>query len=110
MVSDPSTRALPLKLIEWRSFHKNTLRGFATVQLGALKIIDVSVHVLNGKNWCGLPAKPMINADGTVQRDERDRVRYAQIMEWTNKETAEKFRAAVCDALERDYPDALRAE
>lgn len=107
MVSDAMSRALPLTLVEWRPFEKNTLRGFATVTVGALKIIDVTVHVLEDKRWCGLPAKPNIGRDGVANRDHRGRVRYSQMMEWINKDTAERFRQAVFDALERDYPDAL---
>jgi hypothetical protein len=75
--------------------------------VGSLKIIDVSVHIQEDKRWCGLPARPVLGPDGTVQRDQRGRARWVQIMEWVNKETADRFRQAVFDAVERDYPDAL---
>jgi hypothetical protein len=53
---------MPAILLAWKELRRNTLLGFATVQLGALKIHDVTLHQQNGKRWVGLPAKPLINA------------------------------------------------
>jgi hypothetical protein len=72
-----------------------------------LKIIDVGVHIQENKLWCSLPGRPRIGPDGVVQRDQRGRIVYSQVMEWVNKGTADRFRQAVFDALGRDHPDAL---
>jgi hypothetical protein len=92
-------------LLEWRSMPRNSLRGFATVRLGkSLKIKDIPVHCSHGKRWASLPSKPMIGSDGTAQRDERGKIKYVPILEWTNREAQDEFSNAVLEAIEREFP------
>jgi hypothetical protein len=99
---------LPVTLLAWRPLVKGALRGFATIQLGrSLKIIDVSVLCSNGKRWASLPSKPLIG-DGKVLLDDRGKQRYAPVMEWGDKQAADRFSVAVIAAVRAEHgPEAL---
>lgn len=106
-----STAKFPVSLISWKPFAKNSLRGFATVRLGkSLKIADCGVHSSHGRRWVGMPSKPMIDRDGAVVRDDRGKVKYVPLVEWTNKESADMFSEAVIEAVEREHPGATEAD
>lgn len=109
MTAVAALEPMRVALLEWRALERNTLRGFAVVQVGGLKIKDITVHEKNGTRWVGLPAKPVIGADGKAQTDDRGKIRYAQILEWATKDAAERFGAGVCRAVEAAYPDAFDA-
>jgi len=54
-----------MRLLEWRSMVRNTLRGFCVIELpSGLVIRDVAVHEKAGKFWANLLARPMLDADG----------------------------------------------
>ena len=102
----PTTSALTL--VEWRPLVKNTLRGFATVRLrNGLTVHDVVVHTTHNRAWAALPSKPMLDRSGTPMRDSAtNKIRYVPILEWPDKETANRFSAAVVNAIEAQYPGA----
>jgi hypothetical protein len=103
-----NTEAMPIALLEWKAIIKGSLRGFARVRLGrALIIHDVPVLHSNGRAWATLPSKPIINADGTVARDEKGKARYAPILEWADRAAADRFGAAVLAAIRAEHPDAV---
>jgi hypothetical protein len=87
--------------------NRNSLRGFAKVQVGGLKIADVTLHETSGKRWAGLPSKPMIDANGTARRDENNKIKYVPMLEWATKEARDRFSDAVVAAVESQYPDAF---
>jgi hypothetical protein len=100
-----------LRVTEWRALNKNTLRGFASIALpNGLVIRDVSVHSKGGKHWASLPSKPMLDSAGSVLRDEAGKIKYAAILQWGDRTTANKFSAAVVQALLARFPDALTVE
>lgn len=87
-----STRPTGLNLVAWKLVLRNTLRGFADVRppIG-LTIREVAVHQApNGKAWASLPSK---------RDDATGKVRYAAILEWPDRPTAE--------AVEPQYPGAV---
>ena len=100
-----------ITLVEWKLLARNTLRGFATVTLpSGLTIRDVSVHASNGKHWASLPSKPIIGTDGVAKRDETTgKIRYTPLLEWPDRATADRFSAAVIDAIEAQHPGAVRS-
>jgi hypothetical protein len=61
----------------------------------------------NGRAWATLPGKPIINADGTVARDEKGKVRYVSILEWADRAAADRFGAALLVAMRAEHPNAL---
>lgn len=98
---------MPVVLIEWRPLVKGHLLGFAKIQLGALKISDVAVLCNTGRKWCNLPSKPMMDQDGTAKRDDGGKIKYVPLLEWSNKDTADRFSVSVIAAILEKHPDAF---
>jgi hypothetical protein len=100
-----------MRLVDWRPCHRNTLRGFAAVELPAgLRIAEIPVHVTAGRAWAGLPARPMVGPDGTLLRDERGKIRYARALSWRTRDLTDRFSAAVVNLVRAAHCDALDGE
>jgi hypothetical protein len=97
---------MPLALIEWKPLKKNTLRGFATVRYGSLKIRDITVHASGDRRWAGMPSKPIVGSDGVAQKSDDGKLKYVPVMEWASREAADKFSEEVIAAVERENPGA----
>jgi hypothetical protein len=93
--------------LAWRAMRRNTLLGFAKIQLGALIINDVSINTSNGKTWANLPSKPMVDRDGAAMRSADGKIRYVPLLEWSSKESGDRFSEAVIAAVEEKEPGAL---
>lgn len=103
-----SAAPMPLALVTFKPLARNTLKGFATVRLGrSLTIKDVSVHLSHGKRWASLPSKPVLDAQGNAKRNDAGKVQYTPILEWSDRDTANRFSEAVCAAVEREYPETF---
>ncbi len=99
---------IPITMLDWKPFQRNSLRGFASIRIGAWLIVrDVAVHVTNGRPGAALAAKPILGADGTAQRDDARKIKYVQLMEWTDKAPRDRFSLSVIEAVEREHPEAL---
>jgi hypothetical protein len=98
-------------MVAWKAVQKNSLRGFADIRLSnGLTIHDISIHTANGRAWASLPSKPMLGADGVAKRDDTTgKVKYVPILEWPDRQTADRFSAAVIDAIEAQHPGAVRS-
>ena len=89
---------------------RNSLRGFARVRLGKTLIIsDVAVHCSHGKRWAQLPSKPQLDRDGNPKRNEAGKIAYVPILEWTDRDAADRFSEAVIGAVERENPGATES-
>jgi hypothetical protein len=87
---------------------KNTLRGFATVQLPSGMIVaDIGIHTDSGRVWASPPSKAMLNRDGATIRDDAGKVRYSPIITFASKELRDRFSAAIVDAIETAHPGVL---
>lgn len=96
-----------MQLKAWRPFVKNTLRGFATVELpNGLVIRDVTVHVKNGKAWAGLPAKAQMDQEGNPRRID-GKLQYTAVIEWRNRELSDRFSEKLVAIVRSAHPDAL---
>jgi hypothetical protein len=102
----PAPRRMILRA--WRLLIKNTLRGFAAVELrNGLRIRDISVHVhQNGTAWAGMPGKPQLE-DGRVKVDAHGKPRYSAIVDWRDKALRERFSAAVVELVRAHHPGDL---
>ena len=79
---------------DWKSFTKNTLRGFFTVTTpGGIILHNCSLHVKNSSRWIGMPSQRYTNKDGETS--------YVPIVEFSSREAADRFRNSALDALER---------
>jgi hypothetical protein len=100
---------MSLILVEWKPMNRNSLRGFACVKYGSLKIRDVTVHNNGTRQWANMPSKPLIGTDGTAQKDENGKIKYVPLLEWSSREAADKFSEEVIAAVERESPGATGA-
>jgi hypothetical protein len=96
----------------FRALKSNTLIGFVTVTIPELhlRICDLTVHESHGKRWIGLPARPQVDRDGSVRRDERGKVAYAPTMQFTDAATRARFSERVIAALLEFAPTAFDEE
>lgn len=93
--------------LAWKAMRRNSLLGFAKIQLGALIINDVTVNTSNGKTWANLPSKPMVDRDGVAMKTPEGKVRYVPLLEWATKESSDRFSEAVSAAVEEKEPGSL---
>jgi len=58
-----------IKCVRYRAFAKNTLKGFADLELTRVGLIihDCTLHEKNGKEWVGIPARQYQGKDGKTQ-------------------------------------------
>jgi hypothetical protein len=97
-----------MRLISWKPLVKNSLRGFATVELPiGLRISDIPVLISHGKTWATLPSKPQIDKDGQHRRDPNGKPAYSPILEWRDRDLQDRFSGAVVDLIRAEHPDAL---
>jgi|tagenome__1003787_1003787.scaffolds.fasta_scaffold20988300_8 hypothetical protein len=97
-----------VRILEWRPLRRNSLLGFAKVELpSGMTIADVTV--LNGEHgpWASPPSKPMIDRDGVALRDEKQKIRYQPIIEFTSKNIRDRFSDQVIAALKLSHPEAF---
>jgi hypothetical protein len=92
-----------MRLVSWRPRVKNSLRGFAVIELpNGLKIHDVAVLVSHGKAWASMPPKPVLDRIG--KRVELDGKRqYAP----GDRSIANRFSNAVVTLVREAHPNPL---
>jgi hypothetical protein len=96
--------------LSFKPLRRNTLCGFADICIAELRlnIRDIAVHAKGGSRWAALPARPMIDKDGSVIRDRvTGKIAYANIFEFTDCETRDAFSHAVVTAVLNLVPEAF---
>lgn len=85
---------MAIEVQSFRSYQKNTLRGFATIRLNniGLEIRDVCLHQKGDKRWIQLPSKPYQKPDGKQS--------WSYILNFYDKSRAEQFQKLALDALD----------
>jgi hypothetical protein len=97
-----------MRLVSFKPLVKNSLRGFATVELPiGLKIADIAVNVTHGKPWAALPSKPVLDQDGRHKVDINNKRQYVSVLEWRDRDLGNRFSDAVIDLVRAEHPDAL---
>jgi hypothetical protein len=101
---------LTVTVTAFRPLNRNTLRGFATVNIAEmhLTIHDVAVHQhASGARWAALPAKPVVDRDGKVRRTSDGKIEYARLFSFDSRAVGDAFSAAVIAALIEFAPAAF---
>jgi len=98
MTADSST----VVCTAWKPFERNTLKGFADLWLRAprLNIHGCAVHEKNGKRWVQLPAKPKLDQNRELVKDQTGRIQYCPVMEFDSREVADRFSEAALKAID----------
>lgn len=97
-----------MNLTGFKPFSKNTLRGFATVELAiGLIITDIPVHAKGDRSYALLPSKPQL--DGDVIRRIDGKPQYAAIIRWNSRERSDKFSDALVQLINDAHPGVLDA-
>jgi len=105
----PRPAAARMRLVSFRPLVKNSLRGFATIELPpGLILRELPVLIgTNGRAWVALPRKPVLDETGQQKRDANGRPQYVAIGEWTTRTLSDRFSARVIELIEQQYPGAL---
>jgi hypothetical protein len=99
---------MPVIVTEFKPINAGAMRGFVDVHLPSGMILHrCSVFAKGDKVWAAPPSKQMIGRDGTVQRTADGKTRYEPTVSFADRATQEKWSAAVIEALNLAYPDAL---
>ena len=106
------TSKLSVQVNGFKPLRSNTLVGFCTVVIPELylRIFNLSVHEKNQSRWVGLPAKPQIDRSGNVRRDDRGKVTYTPVIEFTDRATRDAFSDRVIASLLEFAPAAFDGE
>jgi hypothetical protein len=96
----------------FRTLHRNTLCGFAEIEIAELKLTvrDVAVHQKGQARWAQLPAKPQIKDGALVKDATTGEVQYTPIMDFSGRAVRDAFSAAVVRAVLAWDPHAFDAE
>jgi hypothetical protein len=95
-----------LRLISFRLLKKGGLLGFAIVDYLGLVIVDCPLQITHGRVWCGLPGKPVLDADGHhIKLDGKGQ--YAAVNKWRDRAHSDRFSDRVVELVRQQYPGAL---
>jgi len=94
-----------IKCTSFRQMEKNTLRGFADLELTRIGLVikDCTWHLKDGKEWIGLPARSYDDAEGVR--------RWSPIVEFTPEAKAERaaFQRAALGAVHEAVSTSAQA-
>jgi|SRR6516164_619821 hypothetical protein len=90
-------------VLDWRPCVRNTLQGFAEIKVPAwgLTIDGVAIHKKEDHAWAQLPARPQIDREGNILREDDGKIKYAKVMEIDDKRKAWEFSDSVVAAVRR---------
>ena len=94
-------------LRDWRPYVRGGLRGYARVELD-IGLVIPGIKVMVGTNgaFALMPEQPVLN-DGKLKKDVNGNPVYFPTVSWKDRQTADKFGAAVLKLVLAKYPDAL---
>ena len=96
-----------LILREWRPVRKNTLYGFACIELIGLSVGNVSIHQKGGRWWVSLPARPVLDLDDKHVSGPDGQKQYMALLRWRDRELANQFSTDIIALIRARYPHDL---
>jgi hypothetical protein len=102
----PEGRKFSVRIESFRPLRQN---GFVDLLIPEPHFLfrGASVHESYSKRWIGLPGKPQIGREGRVRRDERGKILYTPVIQFTDKATADALSARAIEAPLEAYPRAF---
>ena len=99
------TGKLSVRVEDFTPRRSNTLLGLADLVTPEirLRIKEASVHQSHGRRWIGFQAKPQIDREGRVRHDERGKIAYVAIIQFTDGATSDAFSELAIEALVEAY-------
>jgi hypothetical protein len=100
-------RPTRMRVISFRPLVRNTLRGFIEIELpSGLRVREISIHESHGKRWAGLPARPVLTADGrhSVLNGKKQ---YASLLEWKSRDLSDEFSRRIIQLVQERHPEAF---
>jgi hypothetical protein len=100
---------LTITCSDWRALHRHTLRGFVVIHIAELRLTirDIVVHEKEGRRWVQLPARPQLDRNQQLVKDQAGKILYATLMTWDSRDVSDAFSARVVEALLGRFPDAF---
>jgi hypothetical protein len=107
--AQPTDPLLEIRLRGVRPLPRGALIGVADIKLPrGLLVHDFPIcHPEDGAAWAALLAKPVVDRDGKQKADANGKRRFAPVLEWRNREIANRFSAVVINLIRRAAPDTL---
>jgi hypothetical protein len=103
------TGKLSVRVENFTRRRSNTLFGFVDLLIPELhlRIYEAPVHESHGRRWIGLPGKPQVDRDGLARRDDRGKVAYRPVVEFTDRAVGDAFSVRAIEALLERFPNAF---
>ena len=80
------------QILDFKPLRKNSLLGFARVQLpSGLIINDCPILTSERGPWASPPSKPQIDRDGNVIRDPNGKIKYSSIIEFKSRAVRDRL-------------------
>jgi hypothetical protein len=106
---DTTEARVGLALVEFKPLRRNTLVGFATVELkpfGA-RLQDCPINMTaDGTAWASPPGRPRLDRDRNVVR-ENGKPLYDPTVLFACKADRDRFSSAIVELVRRQHPEAF---
>ena len=101
----------PTRCTDWRPLPRSSLRGFAEIQFWTGAIWGGNgLHQSGDRVWASAPARPIVDSNGAVLRDEKGRICYSAIIRFANHACQRQWSELVIRTVLDAYPGTLDAE
>ena len=102
------TGKLQIVCTGFKPVRKNTLRGFCTLRIPALRFQfhEVAVHERGERRWIAMPSRPMLQ-DGIALKDDAGKVRYSPPLIEVEPPVRSAFSDAAVEAVAAFEPSAF---
>jgi hypothetical protein len=98
--------------LSFKVHRSGSLIGFADFHLPKLrqKLHGCAVHQSGDRRWVQLPAKPQLDRNHNLVRDDRGKVQYLRVIEWDSEAIHRAFSDAAVQAVLAYAPEAFDGE
>ena len=89
-----------MKCLSFKALEKNTMRGIASLEMPAGKVLnDCTLDENREGMWVSPPGRLMVDANGCVVTKD-GKTQYAQVVSFASKEKRDRWSSAAVEAIE----------